>query len=54
LRLLYILRYIHGLGSGAPVEEAENQQKSYAERFRYHMTLLSGQMLEMLGRDPKY
>jgi len=41
------------LGSGGPVEEAENQQESYAERFRYHMNLLSGRMLVMLRCDPK-
>src|SRR5262249_38751049 len=48
LRFLYILGHIHSLGCGGG-EETENQQKSYADRFRYHMTLLSGRMLERLG-----
>jgi hypothetical protein len=49
LGLLHILGYIHSLGSGGPVEEAEaeNQQDSHAERFPYHVTLLSGPMLEL-------
>src|SRR4030095_12673367 len=36
LRLLYILAYIYGVLCDGPVEEAQNQQDSYADRFRYH------------------
>src|SRR5262249_6264631 len=42
--LLHIFAYVHGLG-GDPGEETENQQDSYAQRFRYHIILLLRRML---------
>src|SRR5262249_35631018 len=41
LRLFYLLAGIYRVGCDGKVEEAENQQDGYADRFRDHRTLLS-------------